>query len=118
MTLSSLISSDVASVFLNTDEFAETVTRYIGGDPGYTQSLTSVVTLDQPEFETSRGRGFEIRGTALFDDAATLNQADALLIRGERYEVRTVKPAAFGVIEVTVVRYVPDAKGVRTAGDL
>lgn len=118
MTLSSLISSDVSSVFLNTGEFAETVTRYARGSASSQTSLTAVVSLEQPDFESSRGRGFEIRGAAMFASTVTLNQADALIVRGERYEVRTVKPAAFGIIEVTLVRYVPDAKGVRTAGDI
>jgi len=118
MTLKSLIEADVASVFLNTDEFAETVTRLIGGDAGHTQLITAVVTLDQPTFERSRGRGYETRSTMMIDDASAIATGDAVLIRGVRYEVITVKPADFGSVDVTLSRYASEARGVKTAGDI
>jgi hypothetical protein len=118
MTLRELIESDVAAVFLNTEDFAEQITRYIGGDDGNVQTMTAIVEIDQPTFEKSRGRGYETRATVMVEDAVTVATGDAFLIRSERYEVLTVKPVEHGAREVTCVRYASEARGVRTAGDI
>lgn len=118
MTLKSLMQSDVTDIFLNTSDFAEQVTRYIGGDAGNRQAVTAIVHLDQPTFETARGRGYETKGTISLDDASIVENGDAFLIGGERYEVVAVKPVEFGLKEATVVRYSTEARGVRTAGDI
>lgn len=46
MTLKDQIAADAANVFLNEDEFAETVTRQIGGDSEDAVPLTAIVAWD------------------------------------------------------------------------
>jgi len=118
MTLRELIASDVASVFLNTDEFAEQVIRYVGGDSGNRQAVSAIVEIEQPTFEKERGRGYQTKAMVMVDDAVTVATGDAFLIRNERYEVLAVKPVEHGAREVSCVRYASEARGVRTAGDI
>lgn len=118
MTLKALIESDVSAVFLNTSDFAEQVIRYIGGDSGNRQAVTAIVDIEQPSFEKERGRGYATKAMLMVDDATTFKTGDAVLIRNDRYEVKTVKPADFGAREVSCMRYESEARGVRTAGDI
>lgn len=118
MTLAAVMQSDVSSVFMQTGEFAESVIRYVKGDSEHRQSFTAVVDLMQPEFSEERGRGYITRGTVIVDDSVTVSAGDAFDIRGDRYEVVSVKPAAYGIVEASVTRYETEARGVRRAGDL
>jgi hypothetical protein len=69
MTLATLITSDAADVFLDTDEFAETVTFYPGGESGSKSTLTAIVVWDEMEgTRESHGDGVTLErdhGTAV-----------------------------------------------------
>ena len=56
MTLNEMIQSDVTDLFLNTDDFGETVVRFRGGKDGVRESITAIVTLEETEFRDDRGR--------------------------------------------------------------
>lgn len=116
MTLKALIQSDVTEVFMNTSDFAEQVIRWKCGDSGNRQAVTAVVIFEDVDFKRdSRGRGYHTRGKVLVDDSVTINNGDAVQVRGERYDVLSVDVVDNGLREVTVVRYDSEARGVRTA---
>lgn len=115
MTLKSQIQSDVDTVFLSTSDFAEQIIRYVEGNAGNAQSLTGVVTLEQPDKTDVSGRGYLQSGSVMVADSVTITTQDALQIRGERFEVKTVGIADFGAYEVTVSRKIGDIKGVKMA---
>lgn len=48
-TLASILVSDASSVFLNTDDFAESCILYPGGDPNLAETFTGQVFRDDEE---------------------------------------------------------------------
>ena len=118
MALNDLIISDVTDVFFDSDEFAEQVSRYSGGDQGNIQTMTAVVTLFAPQKSETRGIGYVHRGDLMIADDTTLAARDAVKVRGLRYEVEAVSDSQHGTKTAKIVRYEPEAKGVRKAGDL
>ena len=85
MTLASIITNDADDVFLNTDEFAETVTFYPGGDPSKSSSLTAIVVWDDLEgtreshgdgVTLERDQGTAVRQSVKVECAATVDVSD------------------------------------------
>ena len=62
MTLASQISADATAIFLETDDFAQTITRYAGGSTGSSSTITCIVDLDDEE---------QGQGTAIEDERGT-----------------------------------------------
>lgn len=118
MSLADLIASDVDDVFLVTDDFAETMLRYAGGDRDNTTSVTGVVTWAPTVPSDTRGKGYVRRGELLLNDSVTVTAADAFLINERRYEVESLDDPQYGSRIVRLIRYESEAKGVRKAGDI
>ena len=120
MTLASQMIADVATVFLNTDDFASTVIRYIGGDVANTRSITAIITLLPVQENDDRGRGYMHRATMDLSEDVILTAADAIKYDGNRYEIEGIGGAEHGMRTVTLIRYQPEAKGAKPLrnGDL
>lgn len=120
MSLSDLIVSDVADVFLDTDDFASTIIRYIGGDVGNTSTFTGIVTMDGTNINDGRGRGYDHMASLVLSSSVTIEVGDAIKHGDERYEVKTVGEIEHGMRTVTLLRYQPDTKGgkVFRTGDI
>ena len=96
MSLKDLIESDVQDVFLDTDEFAETVTRYSSGT-GAGVSVTAIVTLDDGEVDTSSGTTHVHNGYCDVPEATIVNVKDSFTIRGNATQVTKVREADSGM---------------------
>jgi hypothetical protein len=118
MTFKEMVNADVTDLFINPLELGETVMRYKDGKPSDRTEINAVVTLQETEFETGRGRGYITRGVMAVDDSVTVTVGDAFLIRGAVYQVAQIGPVEFGMKQAAVVRYDTEARGVRTAGDI
>lgn len=113
MTLAAQILTDVAEVFFQEDDFAETVLRYVGGDSGNASTILAVVTLQPPEPDDMRGRGYVYRGSMILKEAVTITAQDAIKFDGNRYEVETIGDAQYGMRTVQLIRYQPESQGGR-----
>lgn len=118
MTLRTVIASDVDDVFLQVDDFAETVLRYAGGDRSKATSLTAIVTWHPTDKTEARGHGYVRKADMLVNDSVTITPADAFKVGQLRMEVESVDPPDDGAIMVHLIQYEADAKGVRKAGDI
>jgi len=113
VSLQTLISEHVSSVFLNTDHFAESIKRYIGDSKTSVQTLTGIVNFEKPQQNYDRGTETHIRGEVIFSEDVTVTTSDTLLIGGFEYAVENVNPASDGMFTAFIVRRVPQVKGGR-----
>lgn len=118
MTLRDLIASDVDDVFLQLDDFAETVVRYAGGDRGRASMLTAVVTWQPTVKNETKGQGYVRRAELLLNDDVTITTTDAFSVAGLRMEVEAIDRKDHGSQTIMLVSYEQEAKGVRKAGEL
>lgn len=112
-TLAQQIVSDATTVFLNTDDFAQTVTHYTYNGSSFTSTSR---TANFDEFggaveDTQIGRRFVRR--AIIDLPATVTvvcnddqaKCDYFTVSGERWDVESVPERDAGMVSVQVVRY-------------
>lgn len=120
MTLASQILSDVSEVFLDLEDFAETVQRYVGGDLGNVQQMTAVVTLDPVTVDDGRGRAYLHRANMVVASSVVINAGDAVKVGENRYEVERVGDSKHGMKTAFLTRYQQEVKGGRVFrnGDL
>jgi len=120
MTLASQILTDVDEVFLDLDDFAQAVLRYVGGDASNTKTFTAVVTLDPAAVDDGRGRGYAHRATMVMNSDIPICEGDAIKVGELRYEVVTKGDPQYGMRTVVLNRYQPEVRGgkVFRNGDL
>ena len=120
MTLAALMVTDVSDVFMNTEDFASSVIRYIGGSESNTRSITAIVTLSPVQENDDRGRGYIHRATMDLSEDVILTASDAIKYDGNRYEIEGIGAAEHGIRTVTLIRYQAEAKGAKPLrnGDL
>lgn len=120
MSLADQILTDVDDVFLDLDDFAQTVLRYIGGDVGNTKTFTAVVTLDPAAVDDDRGRGYVHRATMVMNADIAIVEGDAIKVGELRYEVVTKGDPQYGMRTVSLIRYKAETKGAKPLrnGDL
>jgi hypothetical protein len=111
MTLRSQIIADVSTVFLQTDEFAESCKRYIGGDPGNIQLITGIPGDDRAATEDMVGRGYTHVRTFDFAEASVLEEKDSVVVSELRYEVVHITDPDLGMRTAILGRYQPEVKG-------
>lgn len=102
MTLRSQILADVSTVFLNQEDFAESVTRYPGGQ----SPSASVVAIWEPEdyftntgpaVDHSIGQKIPRRGRLFVSASQTATQSDTWEIAGELWQTEKLGTAADGL---------------------
>jgi hypothetical protein len=118
MSLNNLIREHVASVFLNTDHFAETVIRYPLGERDRHEEVTGIVTWSPTVVTDTRGRGYTRRCELFLNDSVTVAASDAFKIGQRRCEVEAIDEAQDGARVVHLVHYESETKGLRRAGDV
>lgn len=104
MTLASQISDDVADVFLNTDDFAETVSRYPLGVAASAESVTAVFAERDPSQDTTRGDDNMRTGALHVADSVDADPRDSWLIQSEVWETTSVSGSSGGMKVVEVKR--------------
>lgn len=113
MALNDVIISDVSSVFLEVDDFAEAMLRFVGGDPANSQQFIGIAGDDVAVPENEQGRGYTHSRTVEFASTATLNPTDALKVGSLVYQVQSVSDPVHGMQTARVVRYEPETKGAK-----
>lgn len=111
MSLNQLINEHVSSVFMNTDHFAESCKRYVGGDPGNVKLITGVPGDDRAATDDMAGRGYTHVRTFDFAEASVLEEKDSLVIGSIRYEVVHITDPDLGMRTAMLGRYQPETKG-------
>ena len=100
MTLKSQIISEASTVFLNTDEFAESITHYPGGGNSGSP-VTAIVTYDETSKEggnlneVHRSAGFLCVGSDV-----SMSSQDRVTIGDADYQVTKVDPVQAGMRKV------------------
>lgn len=120
MSLHDLIISDVADVFMQTTDFAETHKRLIGGDEGNVRSITGIPGDDMAATEDVRGRGYTHVRTFDIAEGTALLEGDAIRIGTLRYEVGPISDPVLGMRTAKLMRTQQEVKGGRVFrnGDL
>lgn len=120
MSLNQLISEHVSAVFLNTDHFAETCKRLVGGDDGHIVSIIGIPGDDMAATDDVRGRGYTHSRTFDIAETSTLTEQDAIRIGSLRYEVVHVSDPSQGMKTAKLARTQQEVKGGRIfrTGDL
>lgn len=113
MNLRNLISSDASSVFLNTDDFAESVTRYIDGQPGVQEAVVAVVIHGDVDVELAQGRGRTASVTLQMAESQSVSETDAFMVDGKRFEVIKVGQPNEGMRVVYCHEYRGDRREAR-----
>lgn len=88
-TLAEQIEADVSSVFLNTDEFAESVTRHVAGiaDAETDVSATGVFIEDAADRQYETGDQIVRMATLQIAETVTVADRDAWTIRSQRWDI-------------------------------
>ena len=118
VTLRALITADISDVFLQTDEFAETVTRQIGGLTGNTEDQTGIVFFTDTSVDRGRGKGQLTDATIDMADANEVTINDSYLINCIRYEVMAINPTVHGTKKVDLRRYAGERAEARSTRNL
>lgn len=103
MTLKTQIASD-ASVFLDTDEFADSLTHYPLGVVASAATVTAVFIPAEPELHHERGKGIIIRGELHVASSLSVNDKDVWLINSSKYKTERIGDAEQGLRIIHVVR--------------
>lgn len=86
MTLKALIAADVSNVFLNADEFAESVTRWPQGYEGSAVTVTAVWEPDDVDRDaTMDGERYTQDGTLNVSSSVSVHREDVWVIGDEQY---------------------------------
>ena len=118
MTLRALISADISDVFLQTDEFAETVTRQISGLTGNTETQTGVVFFSDTSVDYGRGKGQLTDASIDLAEANEVSIDDSYLINCIRYQVIAINPTVHGTKKVDLRRYEGERAEARSTRNL
>jgi hypothetical protein len=113
MTLSDQMKSDVDDVFLNTDDFAESILRIVGGRNGRAESVTAIVTWQDTVTDDGRGRGTRRTAEVMLADNQSVTIKDAFKIDNDFVQVTRVGPIQDGARTVWVRQYIPETKGAK-----
>ena len=111
MTLAAQILTDVSAVFLETDDFAETILHYPLGQEDRAVQVTALVTWGQEQEEFSRGRATTRRGEIFIASGTTISVKDAWRIGNLRYDTESVSTDQYGGQTARIVGYLPETKG-------
>jgi hypothetical protein len=115
MTLKAMIEEHVSTVFLNTDDFAETIKRRVeDGRSNRTTSLVAVVTWDPPVSNSGEGkREANLRGTIAVPSGLNppLKMSDRWIIGETTYATLAVHPPQYGMQNVLIEQRVGDMRG-------
>lgn len=114
MTLKTLIENQVGSVFLDTDHFAETVTRLPRGGTENPKSVTAIFMEGEPDRDTSRGMEVVRKGELWVDDAVTVDVEDQWRINSELWQTLTVQGVAGGMRMLELQRNDIETRGLGT----
>lgn len=113
MSLQQLIEEHVSTVFLNTDHFAVTAQRCIGGDAANVRAIVGVAGDDMAASNTQRGKGYTHSRTFEISEDSRLEESDAVKIGSLRYEIENITDPVHGMRTANLVRYQPEVKGGR-----
>lgn len=91
MSLATQIEGDVEGVFLNTDDFAQTVVRYPLAVTGSPESVIAVFAEKDASQETTRGDENERTATLHVAASVDADPRDTWLINSEVWQVTAVK---------------------------
>lgn len=105
MTLKDVMASDVTNVFLNTDEHAESVTRYSLGDTSNPDTLTVVWEEEDAEDDRQRGQELVRRAKLHVKTSDSPNVKDRWRKGSQNWETESVGPVEGDLTVVTVIRH-------------
>lgn len=111
MTLKATIKAHVSSVLMNTNHFAESCPRLVGGDPGNIKLITGIPGDDRAATEDMVGRGYSHVRTFDFAEASVLEEKDSVIVGDLRYEVVHITDPDLGMRTATLGRYQPETRG-------
>ena len=117
MSLRELMVSDITDVFLDLDDFATQVLRYVDGVESNTIRITGIVTLQPAIPDDNRGRGYLHRADLMLKDTTAITATDAIKCNGQRYEVEAIGDAERGMRMVSLIRYQPETQGIKPLGN-
>lgn len=89
MSLRELMEGHAATVFLNTDHFAEGVTHIAGGS---TETVSAVVTIDPPAVSKDRGDGRVFTPSIQVLGTVDVTLASQWRVRGAVYGTEKIAP--------------------------
>lgn len=105
MTLKELMAADVSGVFLNTDDFAESITHWPANVEDDAVSRTVVFIEDSPvTVKKDGGKAFYRNATIRIESDVTITKKDAWFRNGERWETEVEGRDVGGMKQVQVVR--------------
>ena len=107
-TLKEQIASDVSSVFLNTDEHADSITRYPLGDTAAGEPVTGIFEEDDPKQLLQAGREIERMGTLHISEYQTADGRDRWKINDEIWDAESVGRIEDGMKTVRLRRIIEE----------
>ena len=108
MTLKQQMAADIAGVFLNTDEHADSITRYIQGSESNTESVDAVFDEKDSSRDEQRGEDNVRRACLYLDPDQETTVDDGWLIEGNRWE--TVSEGSDGGMKVVQIQRVDEQR--------
>lgn len=105
---------------MNTEHFAESCKRLVGGDEGNISLITGIPGDDMVATDDVRGRGYTHSRTFDIAEATVIKEADAIKIGTLRYEVVRVTDPVLGMKTAHLARTQQEVRGgkVFRTGDI
>jgi hypothetical protein len=120
MSLRDLLRTDISEVFLDTEEFADTVRRYRDGDLTNGVDFAGIVSVLGSDTSEHIGRGTIFRASLMCSASADIRVKDRLRHNGFDYEIETVSDPEHGCKTASMIRYASEFRGAKLLrnGDL
>jgi len=104
--------ANITDVFLDLEDFAVQIPRYVGGELGRSILIKAIITLNPAMPDDTRGRGYIHTGQMMVAGSTVVTPADAIKYEGNRYEVVAVGDTERGMKMVEITRYEPETQGL------
>ena len=104
MALSDLIAADASAVFLNTEDFAETVTHRPLGNDGDDVAVTAIVVWDKAGENGDGGKGTKLSGRLDVAGSLAVAETDQWVVGGVLYQTLSIGEPQGGLRMVMIQR--------------
>lgn len=104
MGLKDLIAADVSRVILNTEDFAESITRWPEGTQALAESVTAIFLPEESNRDTSRGEETVIPAAVIVSESQEVHRDDVWVIDEQEYATLAIHDPLHGSRTIDVHR--------------
>lgn len=118
MSFRDMVSADTDTIFFNTEEFAESVVHWPGGDSALATSITALFIPEDSRRDVMRGEEIVRPAVLWTKDEIAITRKDAFIVNGITYQTLKFDAVEYGARRVELQRNDKDHTSRPGAGQL